>query len=69
VERHRVSSSAILRVGYEPSSAVLEIEFEKGGVYRYFDVPEPVFRELLEAPSIGQYFLANVRDVFRYAKV
>lgn len=66
--RHSVSSSAIRSVGYDEASQTLEVEFPKGEVYRYSEVPASVYREMLIAPSIGHYFHANVRNKFSFVK-
>lgn len=64
-----LQSSMIRSAGYETSSQTLEIAYVNGTVYRYFDVPEAIFRNLLDAPSAGTYLSANVIDVFRFRKV
>jgi len=69
MSRRPVESSNIASVGYEASSATLEIEFRSGGIYRYFDVPEWVYRELMEAPPHGKYLHTHIRDKYRYMKV
>lgn len=51
-----VLSSLLFSVGYEPAERVLEVVFQHGSTYRYYDVPIGVFRELLVAPSKGKYF-------------
>ena len=40
-------------VGYEAKSKVLEIEFESGEIYQYFEVPRGVLEALLRAESKG----------------
>ena len=62
-----VQSSNLLSVAYQ--SGVLEIRFRSGRLYRYFNVPEAVFQELLHAPSKGRYFHRRIRDVYPYAPV
>ena len=51
--RSPVASSAIETVGYDEDDHVLEIEFRHGGVYEYFDVPETVYRDLVDRPLAG----------------
>jgi hypothetical protein len=66
MKRTPVNSSLIASVGLEdrPDGPVMEIEFVngKGSVYQYTG---PKVREhhdaLLKAPSVGQYFLKNVK--------
>jgi len=47
----------------------LEIEFLTGSIYQYFDVPETVHQELMAASSHGKFFNANIKGVYRYAKL
>ncbi len=64
-----VSSSNIARIGYHSVSMTLEIEFLTGSIYQYFDVPETVHQELMAASSHGKFFNANIKGVYRYAKL
>lgn len=61
MRRKPVDSSAITSLGYDPSRKTLEVEFQSGNVYRYFDVPEDVYQELLGAQSKGRYFGSFIR--------
>jgi KTSC domain len=61
IARLPVESTALASVGYSRVQQILEIEFHSGAIYRYLDVPERVFRELLEAPSKAGYYNANIR--------
>ena len=38
MQRDYVSSSNIVSVGYDPASETLEIEFQSGAVYQYYNV-------------------------------
>ncbi|WP_127126194.1 KTSC domain-containing protein [Georgenia sp. SYP-B2076] len=69
MDRERVVSSTIVEVGYDPSSRTLELRFTGGRLYRYFDVPEQVFADMLAAPSKGRYFNREIRDGYRYVRV
>jgi hypothetical protein len=51
MRRQHVASSAISSVGYDERSSVLEVEFESGAVYDYFNVPPRVHQDLLKAPA------------------
>ena len=68
MNRLPVASSNIRAVGYDPHSHTLEIEFANGRVYQYFDVPENVYKALLNAMSVGEYFNGEVRGVYRFAR-
>lgn len=64
MNREPVTSSNIKAVGYDPSTNVLEVEFSSGTIYQYADVPAQVYKDLMEAESVGRYFAANVRNVY-----
>jgi len=66
MNRTPVSSSHVASVGYDPNTLTLEVEFNDGSVYQYFDVPETVYQELLRASSVGTFMHANIRDNYRY---
>ncbi|HKP05753.1 MAG TPA: KTSC domain-containing protein [Microbacterium sp.] len=64
MRRHRLESAAIASAGYDADTAVLELEFTSGDVYRYFAVPPSVHRALREADSAGRFFQERIRDVY-----
>ncbi|MDO8555467.1 MAG: KTSC domain-containing protein [bacterium] len=69
MNRIPVSSSNIRSIGYDPQSAVLEVEFTSGDVYQYFDVPERLYDGLLQAASHGQFLDINIiKYGYRYQK-
>ncbi len=59
-----MDSSAIASAGYDPDTALLELEFTSGKVYQYFAVPRGVYRALREADSAGRFFRDHIRDVY-----
>lgn len=70
MERQSVSSSNLASVGYDAQSQTLEIEFNHGGIYQYYKVPNSVHAGLMNASSHGEYFDRNVKKVgYRYTKV
>lgn len=69
MERTPVDSSNVASIGYDAETQTLEVEFQNGSVYQYFDVPEHVFDGFMQAPSKGQYLHQNIRDVYRYARM
>ena len=64
-----VSSSNLTSVGYDTERKILEIEFNSGGIYQYFDVPENIHDDLMNASSHGEYFHANIKKYYRYEKI
>jgi KTSC domain len=62
-------SSSLASAGYQTEAQVLEVKFQNGTTYRYFDVPSDVFASLLAAESKGRYFNAHVRGHFDYRRL
>ena len=56
-------------VGYEYSENALYIEFNSGAIYKYYDVPEYEYNQLLNASSVGSYIWSNIRDSYAYEQV
>lgn len=69
MERIPVASSNLLSVGYDPASETLEVEFRNQGVYQYYNVPQVVHEQLMQAPSIGSFFNANIRYAYAYQRL
>ena len=67
--RTPVTSTNILSIGYDTTTATLEVEFTSGDVYQYFNVPEHLYQQFLNAPSHGQFLNDNIRYNYRYQKV
>lgn len=58
-----VASKAIAAVGYD--GYTLTIEFTSGRIYDHPGVPPSVFRELMNAPSIGRYYSKCIRGRYK----
>lgn len=70
MERQYVTSSNILSIGYDPDNMILEVEFTKGAVYQYYDVPQSIYDGLMAADSHGTFLSAYVKKGgYRYAQV
>ena len=65
IHREPVESRALAAVGYSRRLRALEIEFKRGGTYRYLDVPLAVYQDLLAAESKAGFYNRNVRGKFR----
>jgi hypothetical protein len=65
IPREPVQSSAIAKVGYSKRHHILEIEFVNGAVYRYFDIPLSVYRDLISAESKARFYDWNIRKHYR----
>lgn len=61
-------SSLISAYGYDPKALQLDIDFHKGGVYRYSGVTQDRFEEFLRASSKGQHFLQHIKGKYDFEK-
>lgn len=74
MNRLPVNSSHLASVGYDPTSSTLEVEFNGGDVYQYFDVPAEIYRQLLalsdQGSGVGHYFDQNFKKAgYRFLKL
>ena len=73
MQRQPVESSNLKSVGFESyidsAQGILEVEFKSGSVYQYFQVPEVIYHELLNAESKGRYHYHNIRGEFDYERI
>lgn len=70
MEMQPVTSTDLAAVGYSYETAVLRIEFLKGGLYDYFGVPADVYEGLISAGSKGQYFNQVIKKgSYQYSKL
>ena len=67
--RQVVQSSSLLSIGYDRTTATLEVEFANGGVYRYAGVPPELWSAFRQSESKGKFFQDNVRDIFATTRV
>jgi hypothetical protein len=65
-----VKSNAVTSMGYDNRTRILELEYKNGTVYRFKDVPRPIWEELKRLASsggsIGAYVNANIRDKYDF---
>lgn len=69
MDRLPVVSSNVAEVGYDPATMTLEVAFHSGSVYQYFDVPESLYHEMLQAESVGRFLHEQIKNSYRYAKI
>lgn len=55
INHTRVQSSNITSIGYDSPSQTLEIVFNSGSVYQYYNISENLFENLRDAPSHGKF--------------
>ena len=69
MQRAFVESTTLRSAGHDAQSAVLELQFRNGAVYRYLLVPQRVYRDLLGARSKGGYFNQTIRGRYPYQRL
>jgi KTSC domain len=72
MHRTLISTTGITQVGYHEDSDVhgtLELEFESGHVYRFFNVPPKVYDDLMHASSREDYYHTHIGSRFPNSRV
>ena len=69
MEMFGCNSSNIARYGYDPKERIMGVEFRRGGLYHYKDVPHEVFNAFLEAPSKGSFHYQQIKGNYDWEKV
>jgi hypothetical protein len=64
-----VESSVIHSVAYDELTRTMEVRFQDGDRYRYFDVEPELIDEFLDAESKGQFFNDYIRDSYLFNRV
>ena len=65
-----LESKMFTSVSYDADKQILYLRFRKtGDVYRYFEFPLTEYSAFLDAESRGRFFLAHIRDCFRYERM
>lgn len=69
MRRNSVSSSMIASVGYDFKANVLEVEFRRGDVFQYLNVPHGEYLALMSADSHGHYLHDHIRSKYSFRKL
>lgn len=56
-----VKSSLIEAIDYDPDTLKLTVEFKKGEKYVYSGVSEQIWDDFRSAPSVGRFFMDNIK--------
>ncbi|MFA5048586.1 MAG: KTSC domain-containing protein [Patescibacteria group bacterium] len=67
--KEQITSSIIDSIGYDAELQILEIQFKRGAIYQYFNVPFDVYKELMSAKSIGSYFMKNINKKYVHKRI
>ena len=69
MERDYVESSMIRSYGFDSSTSTLEVEFNNGAVWQYFDFAESLYYEMIASSSCGKFFNANIKGKYSESQV
>ncbi len=64
-----LESKMFLSAAYDAKAQILYLRFRSGDVYRYFEFPDGLYQEFLNAESHGRYFRSHIRDHFRHERM
>jgi hypothetical protein len=71
VDREIVVSVSVRAVGYDRDASTLEIEFCDSSVFQYSDVPEEIYKGLMDSLGLNlektdlQYFAKNINGHYK----
>ncbi len=69
IKRMPVQSSNVASAGYSSHLHALEIEFVRGAVYRFLNVPARLSREFFAAESKGHFIAERLRGNYEFVRV
>jgi len=69
MERKYIESSMIRSIGFDQETSILEIEFNSGAIWQYFDFPESKWYEFENAESQGKYFNREILNQYAESRV
>jgi hypothetical protein len=69
MRRQPIHSSMIASAGYDKKKSVLEIEFNSGAIWHYYDVTEKIFEGLKKSSSAGRYFDDYIKDEYEEMRI
>ena len=64
-----VASSNVRAIGYDAQKQTLEVEFLNGSVYQYYNVPENMHQQIMNASSKGQFLYLYIKNQYPYSRV
>ncbi len=65
----KLKSTNLKAVEYNKIQKTLIVKFKSGLSYIYFDVPNEIYTNLLNAESKGKYFHTHIKGVYGYSKI
>ena len=69
MDRKGIESSMIRSIGYDVDNSTLEIEFNSGPIWQYFDFPESQWYEFKSSDSQGKFFHREIKNQYSESQV
>jgi len=69
MDRIFVQSTNVTAIGYDEPSQTLEVEFNTGSIYQYYNVPQHLYDALMQASSKGQFINAYIKNAHSFSRV
>lgn len=69
MERQNIDSTMIRSIGYDADNSTLEIEFNNGEVWQYFDLPESTWYEFDASDSKGKFFNREIKKQYPESRI
>lgn len=69
MDREYVQSSNVTAIGYDGGTETLEVEFNTGAIYQYYNVPQHIYDELIQSPSKGQFMHIYIKNAYSFSRV
>ena len=63
-----MSAILIASAGYDRATETLEVEFQNGAIYQYFNVPENLFKQLMREKAKGKFLNTHIRNAYPFSR-
>ncbi len=64
-----VKADDIRAIGYDPASHRLEVEFRRGDVYEFYQVPPTSYDLLMNSEQLDRHFHTYIRDRYPFLRI
>lgn len=69
MDKRPVASSSVRAIGYDTPTQTLEVEFWSGRMYQYYNVPDNMYEQFMQAPSKGRFLNYYIKYQYPYLQV
>lgn len=69
MHRIPVTSIDITQIGYQEDSETLEIQFSRGEVCQYYNVPSDIYDEVMKSSAKEEYYHTKIGERFPCTRI